>query len=432
MASTPPQRGADSTRQKAAGTTSTTQTTTTQRATTTTRWIDGTTDGKMPWGWPKVAALAGLPALALFGAGTMAWGIPHVEDHRTAEAVRHLAEAGITDVDVDFDWRGADLTGELPPGKTPADAVAALEDKWGVRDVDVSGLTEAPAPAPPPPPPPPVTEAPAPETGIVDVVATSDGETITLTGEVLDDAQRTTLVDAAADAVGADNVVDELTVSGLAEGITGSDDRVAGLAGALSAMGPGIISGTATLSGEDLNVNAEVADDAAKDGLDAILASVDDVANVSGTITAPAPPETTVAPAEPAELTLDEEVEALQSELDALQQEISETVVFASADATLTDEAKATLDKVVAAMQRYQLPVVEVEGHTDSQGDDAYNQNLSQLRSDSVREYLESQGIDLSRLQSNGYGEDRPVADNETEDGRQQNRRVQFTARPTF
>jgi OmpA-OmpF porin, OOP family len=67
-----------------------------------------------------------------------------------------------------------------------------------------------------------------------------------------------------------------------------------------------------------------------------------------------------------------------------------------------------------------------VEGHTDNQGDDAYNLTLSKDRAASVVAWLAQQGIDPARLQSDGFGESRPVAGNDTETGRQLNRRVEI------
>ena len=69
---------------------------------------------------------------------------------------------------------------------------------------------------------------------------------------------------------------------------------------------------------------------------------------------------------------------------------------------------------------------VEIAGHTDSQGEAAYNQGLSQRRANAVRSYLTSRGVDASRLSAAGYGETQPVADNSTSEGRAQNRRVEL------
>ena len=67
---------------------------------------------------------------------------------------------------------------------------------------------------------------------------------------------------------------------------------------------------------------------------------------------------------------------------------------------------------------------VEAQGHTDSQGSDAYNLRLSQQRAESVREYLVSQGVEPGRITARGYGESQPIASNDTADGRATNRRV--------
>jgi outer membrane protein OmpA-like peptidoglycan-associated protein len=69
---------------------------------------------------------------------------------------------------------------------------------------------------------------------------------------------------------------------------------------------------------------------------------------------------------------------------------------------------------------------IEVEGHTDSVGSDAYNQRLSEQRAESVRDYLLSQGLKGDILTAKGFGETSPVASNDTASGRQQNRRVEL------
>jgi OOP family OmpA-OmpF porin len=67
-----------------------------------------------------------------------------------------------------------------------------------------------------------------------------------------------------------------------------------------------------------------------------------------------------------------------------------------------------------------------VAGHSDSQGDANYNRDLSQRRADAVREYLVTAGVDENRISAKGYGEDEPIADNSTADGRRENRRVEL------
>jgi len=84
------------------------------------------------------------------------------------------------------------------------------------------------------------------------------------------------------------------------------------------------------------------------------------------------------------------------------------------------------LDKAVATLKRRSDINVEVAGHTDSSGSDAYNQALSARRAESVKNYLQSHGISASRLTSKGYGESAPIASNATKEGRAQNRRVEL------
>jgi len=93
---------------------------------------------------------------------------------------------------------------------------------------------------------------------------------------------------------------------------------------------------------------------------------------------------------------------------------------------TLTPNAKTLLDDVAAELNKYPDIEVELSGHTDSLGRDSYNQQLSESRAKSVRDYLMSAGVDSSRMSVVGYGEERPVADNETEDGRALNRRTEL------
>ena len=72
------------------------------------------------------------------------------------------------------------------------------------------------------------------------------------------------------------------------------------------------------------------------------------------------------------------------------------------------------------------IELVRVEGHTDSQGKDAYNKDLSQRRAEAVKAYLVDQGLDGARLDPVGFGEEKPIRDNRTKAGRAANRRVEF------
>ena len=255
--------------------------------------------------------------------------------------------------------------------------------------------------------------------GSLDVTANYDGDRIVLDGMVLSEEQSAALESAAGNAVGADNVVNNLTISGLDEAVEGADGRVDALAASLGTFG-GLVSGDASMNDTDLTVNGVAADEASQTASTDALASGEDAGLRPGG-------EISLAEA-PA---VAEQIDLLQAELDSLQDEIRENVVFETNTNELTPTATATLDKVVAAMNRYPLPVVEVGGHTDDRGGDDLNAALSQSRADAVAAYV-SQNVDPGRLEAIGFGESQPIADNGTPEGQAQNRRVEFIAKESF
>jgi len=91
---------------------------------------------------------------------------------------------------------------------------------------------------------------------------------------------------------------------------------------------------------------------------------------------------------------------------------------------SLTAGAKDTLQRVVTTLKNFPDAKIEIQGHTDWIGTETYNQALSERRANSVRDYLVSQGIAWSRITTIGYGETRPIATNDTAEGRAENRRV--------
>jgi OOP family OmpA-OmpF porin len=111
---------------------------------------------------------------------------------------------------------------------------------------------------------------------------------------------------------------------------------------------------------------------------------------------------------------------------------VSEKVTFA-ADAffdvdksVLKPEAKAKLDDLVDKTKGINLEVIIAVGHTDSDGSDKYNQALSMRRSEAVKEYLVTRGVEKNRVYTEGKGEAQPVADNKTKEGKSKNRRVEI------
>lgn len=108
------------------------------------------------------------------------------------------------------------------------------------------------------------------------------------------------------------------------------------------------------------------------------------------------------------------------------QKLVLRNVNFEFNKATLTPDGRSILDGIAAGLRGQPTMEVEIEGHTDHIGSDAYNLKLSKARAAAVRDYLVSQGVQSSRLSSQGYGESQPVASNKTEEGRAENRRVEF------
>ncbi|MDP3757653.1 outer membrane protein OmpA [Polaromonas sp.] len=92
----------------------------------------------------------------------------------------------------------------------------------------------------------------------------------------------------------------------------------------------------------------------------------------------------------------------------------------------LKPEGKAKLDDLVGKIKGINLEVIIAVGHTDAVGSDSYNQKLSVRRSESVKSYLVSKGIEKNRVYTEGKGEKQPVADNKTAEGRAKNRRVEI------
>lgn len=105
-------------------------------------------------------------------------------------------------------------------------------------------------------------------------------------------------------------------------------------------------------------------------------------------------------------------------------------ITFATDQDQISTGFLPVLDSVSIVLGKYPRTLLDIDGHTDDQGSDQYNQALSERRAVSVAQYLNSRGIDPRRLLVVGFGESRPVADNSTEFGRQQNRRVEIRISP--
>jgi len=125
---------------------------------------------------------------------------------------------------------------------------------------------------------------------------------------------------------------------------------------------------------------------------------------------------------------------ALQKQMEELQAKQTERglvmtlgdVLFDSGEATLAPGAAHSISKIAGFMRQYPEKTAQIEGHTDSHGDEDFNYDLSVRRTSAVRVALIREGIAPSRISTKGYGEALPVASNQTSSGRQQNRRVEI------
>ncbi|TXH69345.1 MAG: BON domain-containing protein [Thiothrix sp.] len=105
-------------------------------------------------------------------------------------------------------------------------------------------------------------------------------------------------------------------------------------------------------------------------------------------------------------------------------------ILFETNKATIKEASLGLLDNLAKVANECKSvltdKIIRVGGHTDDRGEDAYNQNLSQQRADAVKDYLSKQGVEAGLIQGVGYGETQPIASNETDAGRAQNRRISF------
>ncbi|MCC5887062.1 MAG: OmpA family protein [Gammaproteobacteria bacterium] len=129
-----------------------------------------------------------------------------------------------------------------------------------------------------------------------------------------------------------------------------------------------------------------------------------------------------------------EDAAELQRQIEVLQAEATDRglvltlgdLLFAFDSADLRAGLTSNLDRLVTFLQEYPNRNAVIEGHTDNVGNAEYNRNLSQRRADSVRLYLVEQGVEPGRLSASGFGQSRPLADNNSDSGRERNRRVEI------
>lgn len=139
--------------------------------------------------------------------------------------------------------------------------------------------------------------------------------------------------------------------------------------------------------------------------------------------TPPEPPEPPPPPApEPEAPPAPKRVEVKQDHI-----EIHEKIQFETNKATIKPESDSLLEEITNVIkQNPQIKRLSIEGHTDSTGADKHNQKLSEQRAAAVRDYLIAHGVEADRLSARGWGKSKPIGDNSTAIGREENRRVEF------
>lgn len=328
--------------------------------------------------------------VALSLAGTVG-GCAIVEADVEGRATAALADAGIEGVEVTARYRDVTLRG---PADLRDRAIAAVTGVDAVHAADYAPTTSAP-----------VAEAPA-------LGARFDGNRLVLTGTVSTGAQRTVLSAAGRAARPAAVLDDRVDVDADAAAVDG--ERLRLFAAVVRAMPAALRSGTATLQEARLTVAGE------RRGTG------------GGALTAP------LAAARAGGLDVTDSsvpgaAESAQAEV--VQRRLADilagtTIRFDTASADIRPESAVLVDRVAEvvrpALRENPILTIRVEGHTDNQGNAARNQNLSLRRARAVVDALAARGVPRGRLAAAGYGASRPVADNDTQAGRERNRRIAF------
>jgi OOP family OmpA-OmpF porin len=102
---------------------------------------------------------------------------------------------------------------------------------------------------------------------------------------------------------------------------------------------------------------------------------------------------------------------------------------FESGRASIDPDSAGLLDRLIETAMRCPTADIEIAGHTDSDGEDGFNQALSEKRAQAVADYLVKAGLPANRFIATGYGSSQPIASNDTDEGKAQNRRIDFLVR---
>jgi OmpA-OmpF porin, OOP family len=363
-------------------------------------------DRDAPASRPGVLLAASVGALSLFIALSVAREAPAIEEDIRARALAAFAEAQLDWVQFAVDGRDVTVLGEAPSAAARNAAYRLASGLDGVRLVRSRTTLRAPAlpPAPTPAAPEPAA-APAP----YDVVLLSDGARLSLTGAIPAVPAAETLVARAHGRFTVAAVDDDLRREPLGSAPAGWVDAAAAALEALVLLEQGEVH----VAGTRIDLTGVAADA----GLRA-RARQELVRRTPPGFTSDARIDLVALPgASRADC---------QAQIDAL---LGVTrIEFASGSTELRPESMPVVDELAGIAQRCTGLQLEIAGHTDDRGEARANLELSQRRAEAVMEYLVDHGVALRRLTAVGYGEDRPVVRETTDDARARNRRIEIRA----
>jgi OOP family OmpA-OmpF porin len=264
--------------------------------------------------------------------------------------------------------------------------------------------------------------------------ARSGGE-ISLTGFIPEEGLRGVLLEAARSALPGGTVKDMLQLG------SGAPDAFPALARFAVDSLASLNAGSVQLDGAEFSITGEAASEA---GMAAITQAVAGAISAGGKLAlldlkpAPKPNEAPKPEPEPQPVKVVEEpapapepAEPVNVPAEDCQKKLDETIAgetiqFVTGAATISDVSLPLLDRLSAAAIACLTARIEISGHTDADGSDADNMRLSQDRARAVAAYITMRGVDAGRLEAKGFGESKPVADNESPEGKAKNRRIEF------
>jgi OOP family OmpA-OmpF porin len=235
---------------------------------------------------------------------------------------------------------------------------------------------------------------------------------ITVRGNVVDDATKAATVAMVNKTLGGEAADKQVIAQGKPDGFDDARKLVTSQVRLLEAGQGNVVGNTLSVSGRAKNENI-------KNLIDKIVQKRLP-AGFTGTTNILFPkPEPAPAPAAPS-VDADACQALIASAIDG------QKILFETDKAVIKSDSEGVLDAVAKAANECPAVRMEIGGHTDSRGRDAYNQELSEARANAVKTYLANAGVDASRLDAKGYGETQPIASNKNRDGRAQNRRIEF------